>query len=357
MPNKKNIDELRQKIDQIDEALLDAINERIQLAAEIGRAKEGDGQSIYRPEREAQIFERLGKKNIGPLDVASIRAIFREIISAARAAEGRIKVGVLGPRGTYSEQAALSVFGQQIEIVEASSIKEVFRLTESGEANFGVVPVENSTEGGINVTLDLLVESPLTICNEAELRISHNLLGKAEDHPPLQISGHEQALAQCRNWLGDNYPGITQVAVASNAEAARLASTDPSVWAVASESAASVYGLNIVAKGIEDLRGNTTRFLVLSKEGVRASGKDKTSLVVANSDKAGALLSLLEPLATAGISMTRIESRPMKSQLWRYVFFIDIQGHADDPKVSETLHRLESECAFFRVLGSYPRSS
>ena len=357
MAKTENIDELRRQIDEIDDKLTRLVNDRIELAAQIGRNKAGGNRGIYRPEREAQIIQRLIDGNSGPLTPASIRAIFREIISASRAAEGELRVAALGPQGTYSEQAARNVFGQQIAVLEASSIKDVFRVVESGDAQFGVVPIENSTEGGINATLDLLLDSPLTICNETELRISHNLLCQSLNDHPTRIAGHEQALAQCRDWLSENYSGVTQVAVSSTAEAARMASTDPQLWAVASESAAQLYELPIAARSIEDVRGNTTRFLVLSKEGVRSSGRDKTSLAVANADRAGALLSLLEPLASAGISMTRIESRPMKSALWQYVFFIDIQGHIDDPDVAKTLDRLEKDCAFFRVLGSYPRTS
>lgn len=357
MSTPEDLKTLRRRIDEIDDSLLDRINERISLAVAIGANKADRGEAVYRPEREAQILERLIEANPGPLSKASVRAIFREIISAARSAEAPIRVAALGPRGTFSEQAAVKVFGQQAIVCEASSIKEVFRLTEVGETQFGVVPIENSTEGGINATLDLMMDSSLVICNEVELRVSHCLLGHPDARAPRQIAAHEQALAQCRVWLGENYPEIPQVASSSTAEAARSAAADPGILAVASEAAAGVYGLDIKAREIEDLRGNTTRFLVLSKDRVGPSGKDKTSLVVANSDRAGALLRLLQPLADAGISMTRIESRPMRAELWRYVFFIDIQGHIEDPLIEKTLRLIEAESAMFRILGSYPRSS
>lgn len=356
MSKNKELEPLRHQIDEIDEKLLNLINDRVRLASEIGSRKTGLGAPVYRPEREVQILERLIKSSQGPLSEDAIKAIFREIISAARGVEASLTVAVLGPKGTFTEQAAYKVFGQQIDVVPASSIKEVFRLTETGAAHFGVVPVENSTEGGVNATLDLMLETELTICNEVDLRVSHCLLAHADTKKPETIAGHEQALAQCRGWLAENFPQLDQVATSSTADAARAAADDPGILAVASELAGRVYGLEIRAREIEDVPGNTTRFLVISKQTAEPSGRDKTSIAVANPDQSGALLRLLEPFADSKISMTRIESRPMRPQLWRYVFFIDIEGHIEEPSVSEAVERIKGESAFFRLLGSYPRS-
>ena len=356
MSKNKELEPLRNQIDQIDETLLNLINDRVRLASEIGSRKTGLGAPVYRPEREVQILDRLINSNLGPLSEDAITAIFREIISAARGVEALLTVAVLGPEGTFTEQAAYKVFGQQIDVAPASSIKEVFRLAEAGAADFGVVPIENSTEGGVNATLDLLLETELKICNEIDLRVSHCLLAHPDAQKSKTIAGHEQALAQCRGWLAENWPQLDQVATSSTADAAKAAAEDPTILAVASELAGGVYGLEIRARKIEDIPGNTTRFLVISRQAPERSGRDKTSIAVANPDQSGALLRLLEPLADSEISMTRIESRPMRPQLWRYVFFIDIEGHIEDPSVSEAVERMKGESAFFKLLGSYPRS-
>ncbi len=357
MPNEKSLETLRNRIDEIDRKLLNLINDRITTAGEIGADKASRGEAVYRPEREAAVFRRLLELNPGPLSHDAVKAIFGEIISCARSAEAPVRVAALGPRGTFSEQAAHKAFGKQITLLEAVSIKEVFRLTESGDAQFGVVPVENSTEGGVSATLDLLVETPLKACNEVELRVAHCLLGHPGMTSPKQIAGHEQALAQCRNWLENNYAGVVLATKPSTADAARAVADDPGILAVASSEAAAVYGLEILARDIADIPCNTTRFLVLATEAAAPSGKDKTSLVVANSDEAGSLLRLLEPLARAGISMTRIESRPTRSGLWKYVFFIDFEGHTAESKVEAALKEIEKASAYLRILGSYPRAS
>ena len=357
MPNEKTLETLRDHIDEIDLKLLDLINDRITTAGEIGADKASRGEAVYRPEREAEVFRRLLELNPGPLSNAAVRAIFGEIISCARSAEAPVRVATLGPRGTFSEQAAHKAFGKQITLLEGASIKEVFRLTESGDAQFGVVPVENSTEGGVSATLDLLVETPLKACNEVELRVAHCLLAHADVANPKQIAGHEQALAQCRNWIDNNHPGVELIPKPSTAAAAHAAAGDPGILAIASPEAAALYGLEILSRDIADIPGNTTRFLVLAAEAAAPSGRDKTSLVVANSDEAGSLLRLLEPLARASISMTRIESRPTRSGLWKYVFFIDLEGHTSESKVEAALKEIEKASAYLRILGSYPRAS
>ncbi len=357
MSDQENLESLRGRIDRIDDQLLELINERVRTAVEIGAGKASRGETVYRPEREAEIFSRLLERNQGPVSDEGVRSIFTEIVSCARSAEGPIRVAALGPRGTFSEQAAHKVFGRQIALVEAGSIKEVFRLTEVGDAQFGVVPVENSSEGGVNATLDLLVDTPLQVCNEVELRVKHCLLSSAHQDAPREVAGHEQALAQCRNWLLSRYPDAILVPKASTAQAARAAAENPGVMAVASAEAASIYGLEIIASDIADVPGNTTRFQVLAKSSPPRTGSDKTSLVAASSDDSGSLLQLLQPLAEAGISMTRIESRPTRSGLWKYLFFIDLEGHADDPQVRQALADIDDASSFLRILGSYPRAS
>jgi len=357
MSDKPTIDELRTRIDNIDVELLALLNQRIRLAQSVGHNKSTQGQEVYRADREAQIISGLGARNSGPLEADQVSFLFREIISIARRAEGPLTVALLGPAGTYSETAALKQFGHQIERLEAASVDEVFRLTESGSATFGVVPVENSTEGGINTTLDRLLETTLVICGEIELRIEHCLLGHSGGQVPRLVMGHQQALAQCRHWLDTQLPGVESIAVASNAEAARRAVQDSAAAAIAAKETASLYRLAVLEENIEDQPGNTTRFLALGKNPVGHSGRDKTSLVMSNTDRPGALHELLAPLHEAGISMTRIESRPMRSGLWKYVFFIDLEGHREDPSVREALTHMQREAAFFKILGSYPRST
>ena len=355
MSAKSTLENLRARIDKIDHELLRLINERVSLAAKVGTDKAGREESVYRPEREAQIIDRLVHENQGPLSAEATSFIFREIISLARSAATQITIAALGPRGTFSEQAAYRLFGHQISLVEAISIEDVFRLTEAGEALYGVVPVENSTEGGVNSTRDLLLDTPVVISNEVELKVAHCLLAQPGAGPPAQIAAHQQALAQCRQWLAAHFPGVPLVAKASNAEAARSAGGDKTTYAVASATTAPIYDLEIVVRNIEDNPGNTTRFLVLSTETVGRSGRDKTSLVMSNTNQPGALYQQLAPLADAAISMTRIESRPMRAGLWEYVFFVDIEGHIEDSKVEAAVEAIKKESAFFKVLGSYPR--
>ena len=357
MSSRSDLEQYRARIDEIDDELLRLFNERIEIAAQVGKGKANRNESVYRPEREAQVIQRLVGANKGPLASSAVRFLFREIISLARCAEAPIRVAALGPRGTFSEQAAYKLFGQQIDLIEAADIEEVFRSTESGEAQFGVVPVENSTEGAVNVALDLMLDTTLAACNEVELRVAHCLLAHPDAPAVTRICAHEQALAQCRHWLAAHFPGIPLVAKASNAEAARSAATETETYAVASAAAAALYGLEIKERNIEDQPGNTTRFLVFSKDRARPSGQDKTSLIMSNPDQSGALYRLLSPLAEAGISMTKIESRPTRSGLWKYVFFIDIEGHLDDPQIGPALAAMQKASAFFKILGSYPRGA
>lgn len=355
MSNENEVEDLRCRIDELDSSILELINSRLELAQAIGKKKASDGRVVYRPEREAMILNKLCQINKGPLSNSQLKKLFREIISISRNTESQLKVATLGPKGTFSEQATYKLFGQYIETVPTDSIVDVFRATESGITEFGVVPVENSTEGGINITLDLLIETNLLICNEIELNINHCLLANPQLVQPDVILGHEQALAQCRKWLAENYQGIPIETTRSTAEGAKRASKENNSLAVGSELLAEVYDLVIKQRDIEDQRGNKTRFLVISKQKASRSGNDKTSLIVANPDQAGALHSLLKPFADENISMTRIESRPMPSGLWKYLFFIDIEGHIEDENIQRAIATIQKEAAFFKVAGSYPR--
>jgi chorismate mutase/prephenate dehydratase len=349
---------LRGKIDALDEKIQALISERAQLALDIAKTKQQEGSNnFYRPEREAEVLRRVLERNRGPLSNETMARLFREIMSACLALESRLRVAFLGPEGTFTQEAALKHFGHFIDTAPLAAIDEVFREVESGNAQFGVVPVENSTEGVINHTLDMFMISPLKICGEVELRIHHHLLGKGNDPKAARrLVSHQQSLAQCREWLDANLPGVERVAVASNAEAARQAAADVGTIAIAGDSAAQHYELKAFASNIEDNPDNTTRFLVIGSLETAPSGNDKTSLLLSSRNRPGALQRLLAPLAKNRINMTRIESRPSRETRWEYVFFVDIDGHAKERKVAKALALLEKEAAFLKLLGSYPKA-
>ena len=349
---------LRTKIDQLDEKIQALISERAHCAQEIAAAKQLAGEAnFYRPEREVDVLRRVIARNHGPLSSEEMARLFREIMSACLALEMPMQIAFLGPEGTFTQAAALKHFGPSVHTVPLAGIDEVFREVESGAAHFGVVPIENSTEGVINHTLDMFLSSPLRICGEVELRIHHHLLGKARNQKrPKRVLSHQQSLAQCREWLDAKLPGVERVAVASNAEAARLAAKDASVVAIAGSSAAEIYRLNVLASNIEDEPDNTTRFLIIGRFDPLPSGDDKTSLLVSGKNRAGSLMSLLAPLARHRINMTRIESRPARRGLWEYVFFVDIDGHMQDPKLRKAIAELEKDASFLKWLGSYPKA-
>ncbi len=348
--SEEALKKLRESIDAIDLEILSLINQRAGHAREIGHIKNG---AIYRPEREAQVLRRLAEKNPGPLSEETVTRLFVEIISACRALEEGLKIAYLGPEGTFSQQAAIKHFGHAANMLASPSIDDIFRIVESGNADYAVVPVENTTGGSIPRTLDLLLKSPLRICSEISLRVHQNLLGRRIEKIE-KIYSHAQSLSQCREWLNLNLPGIPRMEVSSNAEAARLASLDEKVGAIAGEIAAEHYGLPILAKNIEDEPNNTTRFLVLGKEEAAPSGRDKTSLVFSAKNKPGAVHELLSPFAAHGISLTKFESRPAGTGLWEYNFFVDLEGHQKDPHVAAALRELEEEAAFLKIFGSYP---
>jgi chorismate mutase/prephenate dehydratase len=354
---ERRLRELRGKIDALDEKIHALLTRRARIAQDVAHSKVRNGDThFYRPEREAEVLRRVLERNRGPLPDESIARVFREIMSACLALESPLKIAFLGPAGTFTQEAALKHFGQAVETVPLGAIDEVFREVESGNAHFGVVPVENSTEGVVNHTLDMFLTSSLRICGEVALRVHHHLLGKGEMAGARRIVSHQQSLAQCREWLDAHLPKLERVAVASNAEAARLAESDGATLAIAGDSAAGLYGLTALATNIEDRPDNTTRFLVIGDLDTQPTGADKTSLLLSGKNRPGALHRLLAPLARHGINMTRIESRPSRRSIWEYVFFIDIEGHVRDRKVAGVLKRLESEAAFYKCLGSYPKA-
>lgn len=343
---------LRARIDAIDQEVLRLVSERANCAHTIGTLKKGP---IYRPEREAQVLGGVRAANPGPLSDDTVAWIFREIMSACLALEQPLRIAHLGPAGTFTEAAARKHFGNAPSFEAVSTIDDAFRMVLAGHADYTVVPVENSTEGAVGRTLDLMLNSPLKVCGEVMLRVHQNLLGKGESPAgATRVYSHSQSLAQCHEWLNRNLPGVERVPVASNAEAARLAAQEVGALAVAGELAAERFGLNILASNIEDEPNNTTRFLVLGHQDVPPSGRDKTSLVMAAQNKPGAMHALLSPLAYHGVSMTRMESRPSRTGLWEYVFYVDIEGHAQEPRVADALSALNGVAGFLKILGSYP---
>ncbi|MGY8843262.1 MAG: prephenate dehydratase [Burkholderiales bacterium] len=348
------ISDLRQHIDAIDDSLLDLLNKRAEIARQVGEAKKQG--VVYRPEREAQVHRRLHAKNSGPLSNDTISHLFTEVISSCRAQEELLTVACLGPAGTFSEEAVLKQFGSQIKLIYCSTIDEVFKSVGSDVAAYGVVPLENSTEGAISRTLDLLFESPLKLCGEIGLPVRHNLLSKEKPENIEKIYSHSQSLSQCQKWLGQHFPSAQLIPVASNAAAAKLVATEARSAAIAGRIAGEHFGLTFIHSSIEDKPDNTTRFGVVSKSEVGTSGSDKTSIVLAAQHKPGAILGLLEPLAENGISMTRLESRPSGLGLWEYMFFIDLEGHKDDEVMQAALSEIQSKSGFFKILGSYPKT-
>lgn len=350
---------LRERIDAVDVRLLDLLSERARLAAKVAAVKlaEGNGGSFYRPEREAQVLRGILERNPGPLPDEEVGRLFREVMSACLALEQPMTVAFLGPAGTWTEAATCKHFGHSVTTRSAASIGEVFREVEAGGCAFGVVPVENSIEGVVTHTLDNFASSPLLICGEVELRIHHCLLGRvAALGSARRLYGHPQALAQCRRWVDGQLPGIERVAVPSNAEGARRAAEEEGSVAIASEAAAAHYDLRVLAARIEDEPDNTTRFLVIGRQATGPSGDDKTSLIVATPNRPGALRDILDCLAKAGISLSRIESRPSRRAMWEYLFYIDLDGHSSDPHVAAALVELESRATLVKRLGSYPRA-
>lgn len=351
-----DLDLLREQIDQLDEQIQRLIVDRAARAKAIAECKLQAGDTVfYRPEREAQVLRKVKARDTGLLRSNDVARIFREIMSACLAVEQPLSVAYLGPEGTYTQEAAFKHFGHAVNANSCASVSDVFREVETGRVHFGVVPVENSSEGSVGQTLDMFLQSPVRICGEVELRVRHQLLSRAAELKDVHaVYAHPQALAQCRDWLERNLPGVEKISASSNAEAARLVAQLPNAAAIASDTAAEIYGLSILRGDIEDSALNTTRFLVLSLRSPPRSGHDKTSLLVATGNQPGALHRALTPLAKYGISMTRIQSRPSRRGMWDYVFFVDIEGHVDDKTVKDALNELTASVSSLTVLGAYP---
>ncbi len=344
--------QIRNRIDTLDDRLVQLLSARARLAQRIGKLKRG---ATYRPEREAQVLRRILAANRGPLTGAALARLYTEIMSACRALEDALTVAYLGPQGTFSQEAVSRHFGGATAAVPCGSIDEVFRQVETGAAGYGVVPVENSTEGAIGRTLDLLLSKPTKVCGEILLPIHQCLMSKTGSRSRIKkIYSHAQSLAQCQLWLNKNLPNVERVAVISNAEAARLASRDQSAAAFASKAAAKLYGLKIIEERVQDEPNNVTRFIVLAAHDAAASGRDKTSLVMSARNVPGAMHDLLAPLAANQVSMTRLESRPSRAGLWEYVFYVDVEGHQQDANVARALAELKKKASFLKILGSYP---
>ena len=356
MPKKKELDSIREKIDELDAELLQLLNRRSSLAIEAGKEKKEE--IIYRPEREAFIFRRLKKMNEGPLDDRQIINIFKEIISSCRAGEKAIGIAFLGPEGTYSDSAVKENFGSSIQKNPTESIEEVFKAVKERKTDYGIVPIENSTEGPINVTLDCLADFNMNICGEVEMLIHHSLMGlnKALPKEGFEIHAHEQTFAQCKNWLDSYCPNVKRIAVSSNAQAAINAKKNSNVLAIAGSLAAERYGLDIVKGNIEDYSGNTTRFISIGLQEVGSTGDDKTSLLVTTKNESGALYNLLKPIQKNGLNLTHITYRPSKIDKWHYSFFFDFEGHKEDEKVKSLLGELKETDSKIKILGSYPKA-
>jgi chorismate mutase/prephenate dehydratase len=357
-----DLETIRRRIDEIDVRIQELISERATWAQQVGVAKGELASAVdyYRPEREAEILRRVRERNHGPLRDEEMLRLFREIMSACLAQQEPLKVGFLGPEGTFTQAAVYRHFGHSVRALPFATIDEVFHDVESGNADFGVVPVENSTEGTVNNTLDMFLTSPLKITGEVELRIEQHLLGRMTSLAAIErVCAHEQALAQCRAWLREYLPNVELIGMSSNAAGARRARDEKGTAAIGGDAAAEVYGLDCLVRNIEDRPDNATRFLVVGRELLAPSGDDKSTVLVSTSDTgsgAGVLHALLAPFARFGVNMTRIESRPSRRRNWDYVFFLDLDGHAEQPPLSDALRELERISSLFRVIGSYPKA-
>jgi chorismate mutase / prephenate dehydratase len=352
----KELDKLRNKINAFDDSILDALNQRTQIVLKIAEIKKKSSSSFYVPHREQQIYQRLVKLNKGPFTNEAVKAVFREIMSASIALEKKLKIAYLGPEASFTHTAAMHRFGSQMEYVPLDSISSVFTEVGKKWSDYGVIPIENSTEGVINHTLDMFIDSDLKICSEIVLVISENLLGMGKLKDIRKVYSRDSALAQCRQWLLNNLPQAELVAVSSTTRGVQLAKKNPRAAAIAGALAASIYDIPILAKGIEDIPGNRTRFLVIGETESKKSGQDKTSIMFSIKDKVGALYQALKPFQKYKINLTKIESRPSRRRAWDYVFFVDFEGYKDDPIVAKALKEVMEHCMYLRVLGSYPSS-
>jgi len=370
MTDSHDLDKVREEIDSIDRQIQDLINRRARCAQDVANikleqareaAERGEASPevvYYRPEREAQVLNRIKERNDGPLAGENVAFIFREIMSACLALERPMQVAYLGPEGTFTQAATVKHFGHAVVSIPQGTIDSVFNQVEAGDCNYGVVPVENSTEGMVSHTLDNFMDSTLKICGEVEMQIHHHLMiGPQTPADKIErICAHQQALAQCRGWLEHYYPRVEKLAVSSNGEAARLAASEKGTAAIAGSMAADQYGLEKLYENIEDSAHNTTRFLIIGREEIPPSGNDKTSIIVSSRNRPGALFDLLEPFRRAGVSLTRIDTRPSRTEKWAYVFFIEFEGHLQDPTIAAIVSELEEQSILLKPLGSYPKA-
>ncbi len=351
-----SLSEIRKKIDAIDDEMIELLNKRADLVHEVGLVKKKDGIAIYAPEREEQLLRSLVKKSKGRLPAEAIRAIYREIMSASLALEKDLTIAYLGPEATWSHQAARAKFGASVKYAAQSSIPEVFNVVTRGKADYGVVPIENSTEGAVNYTLDQFLDSELKICAQFSLRIENNLVARIPREEIRKVYSHPQVFGQCRQWLRHNLANVDLIEVSSTTRAAELAAKEPHAAALAGKMAAEVYGLEILEASVQDSPNNTTRFLVIGHNSCPPTGDDKTSLMFCVQDKPGALFNALEPFKQLKLNMSKIESRPSKRKAWEYFFFVDVEGHAQDEKLVHALDELSKHCTFVKILGSYPKA-
>ncbi len=355
-----SLTEVRKKIDAIDSELIELLNRRAELVHEVGEIKQRTGEAIFAPERERALLKSLEEKNVrlgGRLPFPAVRAIYREIMSASYALENGLTIAYLGPAGTYSHEAARNRFGSSVEYAACTTIPDVFRAVASGKANFGVVPIENSTEGAVALTLDEFMHSDLKVNSQVLLRINHHLLSKGPREAIRKVYSHPQSLGQCRQWLRQHLPDAELVEASSNTRAAQLAAAEEGAAAIAGQMAAELYDLNILESGIQDFANNTTRFFVIGESACPPTGEDCTSVMFGVRNESGALFTALEPLNRLGISMNKIESRPSRKKAWEYLFFVDLEGHASDPALAQALSELEQAATRVKLLGSYPRVS
>ncbi|BAT71693.1 chorismate mutase/prephenate dehydratase [Thermosulfidibacter takaii ABI70S6] len=358
MAPQNEIDQLRREIDSIDEQILELLNKRASLALEIGRIKQASGTPVFVPGREKTIFKRLIEKNMGPFPDEAIKYVYREIISACVAIQKKTTVAFLGPEATFTHQAGVEYFGLSAHFVPIKFVEGIFEVVERGHVDYGVVPFENSTEGVVNRTLDAFMEfEGVKIVGEIYLKVSHHLLTVSGDIQGIdKIYSHPHAIAQCRKWLAAVMPEAKVVYVSSTAEAAKLAAEDENAAAIASEMAATLYGLKVAVRNIEDQKDNYTRFLIIGREETKPTGNDKTSLIFSLSDEVGALKNILSCFADRGINLTKIESRPSKKRPWDYIFYVDFEGRTDDERIKDAIECLKNRCVFVKILGSYPAS-
>ncbi len=350
-----SLKKIRKRIDSIDHNILKLLNDRASLSLAVKKYKTGASNEIYVPHREAEILNSLGEKNKGPFPSGSLKSVYREIFSASRSLQAPIKIAYWGPEGSFTHLAAQEHFGSSVRFVNSRTISDIFEEIDSGRSDFGVVPIENSTEGAVNYTLDMFVDSPLSICAEVYLKIAHNLLSNEESiNKVKKLFTGIQPLAQSRKWIEEKLPAADIVEVSTTAEAARLAAKTKGGAAIANTLAADIYSLAILAKNIGDISNNITRFLVIGKRAAERTGNDKTSVLCSIKDKVGALYTMLMPFKKNLINLTSIESRPSRKKAWEYYFFIDMQGHREDKSVKKALEELSAECQYFKILGSYP---